>query len=91
MVLEKTLRRREPVHVFAVHGVTAITGSLLFPFFVLPVFGGPGYDDGVNVIAQLGAQVVGIGATVVWTAVMTIIIALMVAMVIPMQASEEQV
>ncbi len=86
LVMEKSFKRREFCHVFAVHGVAGMLGSLLFPLFVLPVFGGPGYDEGVSLVAQFGAQAVGVGATVLWTAVMTAIIALMVAMIIPMRA-----
>jgi ammonium transporter, Amt family len=72
-----------------VHGVGGILGSLLFPLFVLPALGGPGYDEGVTLGGQFVAQAFGVGVTIVWTAVMTTIIALMVAMVVPMRATEE--
>ena len=87
-LLKRSLELRGALHVFAVHGIAGIVGSLLFPLFVLPVFGGPGFDEGVTLLAQFGAQAIGVGTAILWTAVMTAIIALMVAMIVPMRANE---
>jgi ammonium transporter, Amt family len=89
LIVKQSFKIDDSLDVFAVHGVGGILGSLLFPLFVLPALGGPGYDEGVTLGGQFVAQAFGVGVTIVWTAVMTTIIALMVAMVIPMRATEE--
>ncbi len=88
-VFDRSLRLDGSLHVFAIHGVGGILGSLAFPVFVLPAFGGPGYDEAVSVGTQLAAQAVGVGAAVLWTAIVSAMLALMVATVIPMQASDD--
>lgn len=88
-VFDRSLRFDGSLHVFAIHGVGGILGSLAFPVFVLPAFGGPGYDEAVTVGTQLAAQAVGVGAAVLWSAIVSAILALMVATVIPMQANDD--
>lgn len=88
-LVKQSLKIDDSLDVFAVHGVGGILGSLLFPLFILPVLGGPGFEDGVTLGRQLGAQGVGVVVTVVWTLVMTIIIALAISYVIPMRVDEE--
>lgn len=70
---------------FTIHGAPAIIGSVLFPVFMLPVLGGPGFDEGNNVIGQVAAQGVAVLTVVLWTAVATTIAALMVSTVAPMR------
>ena len=70
---------------FAAFGVGGIVGAVLFPVFVLPALGGPGLDEGTGVVTQLAAQVIGVLAVVLWTAVGTVIAALSVSMVVPMR------
>jgi ammonium transporter, Amt family len=89
LIVKQSFKIDDSLDVFAVHGVGGILGSLLFPLFVLPALGGPGYDEGVTLGGQFVAQAFGVSVTIVWTAVMTTIIALMVAMVVPMRATEE--
>lgn len=88
-VVNRSVRIDGSLHVFAVHGAGGIIGSLAFPVFVLPAFGGPGYDEAITLGDQFAAQAVGVGVAVLWTAIVTAIVALMVAMVIPMRANEE--
>lgn len=87
-IVDRSLGIDGSMHVFAIHGVGGIIGSLAFPVFVLPAFGGPGYDEAVTLGGQFAAQAVGVGVAVLWTAIVTAIVALMVAMVLPMQANE---
>ena len=70
---------------FTIHGAPAITGAVLFPAFMLPVFGGPGFDEGNGVLGQLAAQGVAVLTVILWTAVATTIAALMVSTVAPMR------
>ncbi len=88
-IVKQSLRIDDSLDVFAVHGVGGILGSLLMPLFILPVLGGPGYEEGASLINMLVAQGIGVVATVAWTAVVTTIVALMISMVIPMRMSEE--
>lgn len=70
---------------FTIHGAPAIIGSVLFPVFMLPLFGGPGFDEGNGVIGQVAAQGVAVLTIVLWTAVATTIAALAVSTVAPMR------
>jgi ammonium transporter, Amt family len=73
---------------FVVHGAGGMAGALAFPLFVLPVFGGPGFDEGTGVTSLLIAQAVAVGSVALWTVVVTAIAALMVSMVIPMRCGD---
>jgi Amt family ammonium transporter len=76
-----------PAAAFTVHGASAIAGAILFPVFMLPALGGPGFDEGNGLVPQLAAQAVAVLAVILWTAVATVIAALMVSMVVPMKAT----
>ncbi len=65
----------------------SLTGALLTAFFLaFAPFGGSGYPEGMGMIDQLAAQIVAIGAIMLWSVVGTAIAALMVGMVVPMRA-----
>lgn len=78
----------DTLDVFAVHGVGGILGTLLLAVFLSPELGGTGYFGTNTLTSQLGAQLVGIGAVIVWSAVGTAVIALMASLVIPMRVNE---
>jgi Amt family ammonium transporter len=61
----------DALDVFAVHGVGGIMGSLLVAVLGTAAFGGTGVE---NIGAQLIAQVKGVGATLIWSAIGTLII-----------------
>ena len=65
----------DSLDVFAVHGVGGMLGSLLLPIFLLPMFNGHGFGEGVTLTSQLGAQALGV--------------AYAVSAVIPMRVDEE--
>ena len=88
-LVKQSFKIDDSLDVFAVHGVGGMLGSLLFPLFILPVLGGPGFEDGITLGHQLGAQGVGVVVAAIWTLVMTIIIALAISYVIPMRVDEE--
>lgn len=87
--IKQRLKIDDSLDVFAVHGIGGMVGSLVFPLFVLPLFGGPDFDEGVTLGSQFVAQAIAVGVTVLWTAGVTAVAALMVAMVIPMRVNEE--
>jgi len=74
--------------VFAAHAVGGMAGAMLFPLFVLPALGGPGFGDGLNLISQLAAQVIATVAVALWTTVATAIAALAVSMLAPMRSAD---
>jgi ammonium transporter, Amt family len=87
--VKSRLRIDDSLDVFAVHGVGGMLGSLLFPFYVLPVLGGPGYEDGNTLSAQLGAQAIGVVVVAGWTAVMTAIFCVASGAVLKMRVDAE--
>ncbi|WP_390477470.1 ammonium transporter [Altererythrobacter sp. MTPC7] len=80
----------DSLDVFAVHGVGGIVGSILLPLFLMPALGGLGYAEGYDFTSQLVAQLIGVGAVALWSAVATVILALMCSVVFPMRVSEEE-
>ena len=70
---------------FTLHGAPAVAGALAFPLFVLPVFGGPGFDEGSGVVSQIAAQAIAVLTVLLWTAIATVIAALTVSVVAPMR------
>jgi Amt family ammonium transporter len=59
----------DSLDVFAVHGVGGATGTLLAAFFAASSLGGIGLTEGVTIGSQLGVQVMGAVATMLWSAV----------------------
>lgn len=80
----------DSLDVFAVHGVGGMLGSLLLAVFIGGAFGGTGYAEGMGLGSQLVAQLIGIGAVALFSAVATAILALMVSVVFPMRVSEDE-
>jgi Amt family ammonium transporter len=73
---------------FAVFAAPAITGALLLALFMAEAIGGTGYDEGMNPVAQLVAQAIGIVVVMAWSALGSTIIALMASLVFPMRVSQ---
>ncbi len=88
-IVKQSLKIDDSLDVFAVHGVGGIIGSLLFPVFILPVFGGPGFSEGATLGGSLFAQGMGVGVAALWTAVWTVVIGLAISYIIPMRVDEE--
>ena len=76
--MKNRLKIDDSLDVFPVHGVGGALGTILAAFFAstaLGVFSGQGFSsDGATIVSQLGVQVLGVLATVVYTAVGTWII-----------------
>ena len=88
-IVKMRFKLDDSLDVFAVHGVGGMMGSILFPLFVLPVFGGSGFTEGVTLGGQLFAQAAGVGVTALWTLAMTVAIAFIISYAIPMRVDEE--
>jgi Amt family ammonium transporter len=73
---------------FAIFAAPAITGALLLAPFMAEALGGTGYDEGMNPVAQLAAQAIGVLVVMAWSAIGSTIVALMASLLFPMRVSE---
>ncbi len=92
--LERVLKIDDSLDVFPVHGIGGILGTLLVGFFAstqLGVFSGQGFADGITSIGgQLGVQVVGVLATLVYTALLTYAILKFLDLTMGLRVDEEK-
>jgi ammonium transporter, Amt family len=79
----------DSLDVFAVHGVGGMLGSLLLALFIGSGFGGTGYADGMAFGSQFVAQLIGVGAVAIWSAVATAILGFGISFILPMRVSED--
>jgi Amt family ammonium transporter len=78
ITLKNRLKIDDSLDVFPVHGVGGILGTLLAGVFCSPnlgIFSGNGFSDGIDSIAgQLAVQATGVGATFLYTLVVSYIL-----------------
>ena len=72
--IKRTLKIDDSLDVFPVHGVGGILGTVLAGILVASQFGGAGLAEGMTIGSQVGVQVTGIIATILWTVFATFII-----------------
>lgn len=76
--LKRSLRVDDSLDVFPVHGVGGILGTLLAGVFAsteLGLFSGQGFTvEGRTIGSQLGVQAIGVGATIVYTAIVSFVL-----------------
>jgi Amt family ammonium transporter len=88
--LKKIFGYDDSLDAFGVHGVGGIVGALLTGVFAATSLGGSGFGDGINSIAgQVMVQATGIGATMLYTGVVTFIILLVLKVTIGLRVTEE--
>jgi Amt family ammonium transporter len=73
-LVKRHLKIDDSLDVFAVHGVGGATGTLLTGILVAASFGGKGLSADMSMGTQFGAQIVGVLATLVWSALLTFLI-----------------
>lgn len=88
--IKRTLKIDDSLDVFPVHGVGGILGTFLAGIFVASGFGGTGLAEGVTMSGQVGVQLIGILATLIWTAVISFGLLKLVDRVVGLRVSEEQ-
>lgn len=79
----------DSLDVFAVHGVGGMLGTLMLALFISEGFGGTGYADGMAFGSQFVAQLIGVGAVAIWSAVATAILGFGISFILPMRVSED--
>jgi len=88
--IKRKLKIDDSLDVFPVHGVGGVLGTFMAGVFAASTLGGVGYAEGMNMGSQVGVQLVGIIATVLWTAVVTFVILKVVNAVLGLRVSDEQ-
>jgi len=88
-LVKQKLQIDDSLDVFAVHGVGGMLGSVMLGLFMAESLGGVGYADGMNMIAQTFAQLIGVGIAIIWSVIASVILSLMASMVFPMRVSED--
>ncbi len=74
-VVKQRLKLDDSLDVFPVHGVAGVVGTILTGIFAsskLGIFSGQGMDT--SIISQITIQIVGVAATIVYTAIVTFVI-----------------
>ncbi|MEK9724965.1 MAG: ammonium transporter, partial [Rhodospirillaceae bacterium] len=90
-VVKEAWKIDDSLDVFAVHGVGGMLGTLLAAVFAAESLGGVGFGEGGSMGGQFVTQVIGVVATVAWTAVATWIICKVVAAIAGLRASDEEI
>jgi len=94
MYLKQTVKIDDSLDVFPVHGVGGMVGTFLAGILVsgnLGLFSGNGLPDGMTIGSQVGVQLTGIAATVIYTAIVTFVLLKVVgALTSGIRISEEQ-
>ena len=85
--LKRLLKADDTADVFGVHGVGGIVGALLTGVFSAQSLGGTKVE--LDIGPQLWVQVVSVGFTVLWSAVVTAVILLVVRALVGLRVSEE--
>ena len=88
-VIKRRFRIDDSLDVFAVHGVGGATGVALTAVFMDAALGGVGFPEGGSMSGQASIQLIGIGATLLWSLVVSFVIAKVVQAVTGLRVSAE--
>ncbi|HEX6958474.1 MAG TPA: ammonium transporter [Ferrovibrio sp.] len=89
-LMKQRLRLDDSLDVFAVHGIGGALGIVLVAVIGQPGLGGTGFGAGVSAAAQLGSQLLGLGATAAWAGLMSWIILAGLKATLGLRVSQEQ-
>ena len=88
--IKRSLKIDDSLDVFPVHGVGGILGTTLTGVFVASSLGGAGLAEGVSMGGQVFTQLIGVVATVAWTAIATFAILKVVDVIVGLRVNEEE-
>lgn len=86
--IKQKLKIDDSLDVFPVHGVGGMIGLLLLAVFSAERFDGLGLDG--TILDQLGIQIIGLLATVVWTAIASFVLLKVVNAISPLRVSSDE-
>ncbi|MBM4197282.1 MAG: ammonium transporter [Gammaproteobacteria bacterium] len=89
-IVKRRLQIDDSLDVFPVHGVGGALGTILTGVFGAAVLGGVGHPDGRGIAEQVGVQVVGVIATLIWSAALTWAILKVVGALTPLRVTPEE-
>jgi Amt family ammonium transporter len=89
-VIKARFKIDDSLDVMAVHGIGGGTGILMVSVFAASEYGGLGLAEGMTIGSQLYVQVIGVIATLVWSAVVSYIIIKVVAAVVGLSVGENE-
>jgi Amt family ammonium transporter len=88
--IKQKLKIDDSLDVFPVHGVGGILGTIMAGIFVSAGLGGAGFAEGMTMGSQVGVQLTGVIATLVYTGVVTFVILKLVDAVTGLRVTDEQ-
>lgn len=88
--LKRALGYDDALDVFGVHAVGGILGAILTGVCADAALGGVGLAEGVSMGAQVVKQVVGVGVTLVYSALISFVILKVIDLIIGLRVTEEQ-
>jgi ammonium transporter, Amt family len=87
--MKRGLQIDDSLDVFPVHGVGGVLGTIAAGIFASTDLGGVGYAEGVTMSHQVGVQLLGIGATAAWCAMVTYGIFKLLALTVGLRVSSD--
>ncbi|MBT3661912.1 MAG: ammonium transporter [Rhodospirillaceae bacterium] len=81
----------DSLDVFAVHGVGGMLGTVMAGVFAAASLGGVGFGEGGTMSGQVTTQVIGVGATVIWSAIVTWIIVKVTEGAVGLRATDDEI
>jgi len=88
--LKKAFGYDDSLDAFGVHAIGGIIGAILTGVFADASLGGAGLAEGMSIGSQVGLQFVGVGATLVYTAIASLILLKIVDVIVGLRVTEEQ-
>jgi Amt family ammonium transporter len=88
--VKKALGYDDALDVFGVHAVGGVIGAILTGVFVDAALGGAGLAEGVSMGAQVGKQLVGIAATIIYCFIVSIIILKVVDGMVGLRVTQDE-
>ncbi|HEY9036389.1 MAG TPA: ammonium transporter [Pseudomonadales bacterium] len=93
LALKQKLKIDDSLDVFPVHGVGGILGTFLAGIFAsdaLGIFSGQGYHEGMTMASQVKVQLIGIVATMAYTAIVTWVLLKLIDIVVGLRVTAEE-
>lgn len=88
--LKRALGYDDSLDAFGVHGIGGIIGAVLTGVFADASLGGAGLAEGMTIGSQVSLQIIGVVATLVYTAIVSFILLKLIDIILGLRVSDEQ-